>query len=390
MAGGRRREMGGAWGASRPGTEVDGDLPAGRRAACRWCVQPLVGPGQEAEDYTRGKNDDRDAVLIARLAAPAAPLPARAGGSGSGRGCGTSGPAGSRLIEASTMCVQQLRDLLEVAWPAVLPAAADPLESATWLACLSAALGRGDGDLGAVHAAGQDAFIAAARGGLGAWGVRRICRRIAVAVYAALADGAGVQAQRPGALERAFSVLGDWRTIRGGSRRQRQDAAGPGGLGCWRWPGRSPGCVGAAGRGDLGDRRPVGSPPPARWSTQPAWRHVRTSGSHVARVAPSPPRAARAVWLPGAPSGARCHTRSTPPGTSLTGRAEDQLTDQRPTAIAAALSARSAIITRRTPWDAKHRRAAPPRPGGERRRVTSVGAPTVGAKLALTSGETRL
>ena len=66
-----------------------------------------------------------------------------------------------------------------------------------------------------MHAAGQDAFIAAARGGLGAWGVRRICRRIAVAVYAALADGAGVQAQRPGALERAFSVLGDWKTVRG-------------------------------------------------------------------------------------------------------------------------------------------------------------------------------
>jgi hypothetical protein len=34
------------------------------------CVQPLVvARGREAEDYTRGKSDDRDAVLIARLAA---------------------------------------------------------------------------------------------------------------------------------------------------------------------------------------------------------------------------------------------------------------------------------------------------------------------------------
>jgi transposase len=121
----------------------------------------------------------------------------------------------SRLIDSSTICIQQLRDLLEVAWPAVLSAAAEPLESATWLACLQVALERGDGELGAVHAIGQDAFTAAARGGLGAWGARRICRRIAAAAYAALADPAQVAAQRPGALERAFSALGDWRTIRG-------------------------------------------------------------------------------------------------------------------------------------------------------------------------------
>src|SRR5690349_23957826 len=62
---------------------------------------------------------------------------------------------------------------------------------------------------------GRDAFTAAARAGLGDFGARRVCRRIAAAVYAALADGAGVAAQRPGALERAFSVLGDWKMVRG-------------------------------------------------------------------------------------------------------------------------------------------------------------------------------
>ena len=45
------------------------------------CVQPLVvARAREAEDYTRGKNDDKDAVLIARQAAQLhCYLPERAG-----------------------------------------------------------------------------------------------------------------------------------------------------------------------------------------------------------------------------------------------------------------------------------------------------------------------
>ena len=39
------------------------------------CVNPmLVGRAREAEDYTRDKSDDKDAVLIARLVAPTALL----------------------------------------------------------------------------------------------------------------------------------------------------------------------------------------------------------------------------------------------------------------------------------------------------------------------------
>jgi len=97
----------------------------------------------------------------------------------------------------------------------VLQAAADPLESSTWLACLSVSLAGGGGDLAAVHAAGREAFVAAARAALPAWGARRICARIAAAGYAALDSEAGVAAQRPGALERAALVLGDWQVIRG-------------------------------------------------------------------------------------------------------------------------------------------------------------------------------
>src|SRR6266702_1309173 len=147
------------------------------------CVQPLVvARAREAEDYTRGKSDDRDAVLIARLASQLhCYLPEQAGQEWAR--LRHLGVRRSRLIESATACRQQLRDLLEVAWPAVLAAAADPMESATWLACLQAALARCDGDLAAVRALGQDAFTAQARAELGAF-------------------------------ERAFRVLGDWSVTR--------------------------------------------------------------------------------------------------------------------------------------------------------------------------------
>jgi hypothetical protein len=41
--------------------------------------------------------------------------------------------------------VQRLRDLLECAWPAVLSAAARPMDSTSWLAALSVVLERGNG-----------------------------------------------------------------------------------------------------------------------------------------------------------------------------------------------------------------------------------------------------
>ena len=46
------------------------------------------------------------------------------------------------------------------------------------------------------------------------WGGIRPCLRIIRAVFAALADPAGVIAHRPGALERAHLAPGDWRDIR--------------------------------------------------------------------------------------------------------------------------------------------------------------------------------
>lgn len=59
------------------------------------CVQPLVvARAREAEDYIRGKNDDKDAVLIARQAAQLhCYLPEQAGA--------VARPAGGRLARGA-------------------------------------------------------------------------------------------------------------------------------------------------------------------------------------------------------------------------------------------------------------------------------------------------
>ena len=63
-----------------------------------------------------------------------------------GRGCGTWVPAAA-LVADATAEVNQVRDLLECAWPAVLGAAGVPFRSATWRAALAVALDRCVGDL---------------------------------------------------------------------------------------------------------------------------------------------------------------------------------------------------------------------------------------------------
>jgi transposase len=188
---------------------------AGRRAMPLVCVQPLVvARAREAEDYTCGKNDDKDAVLIARLAAQLhCYLPEQADTRWAR--LRHLGARRAQLIDGSTACTLRLRDLLEVAWPVVLCTAGEPMSSATWLASLDATLAAGDGDLAAVHAGGQEAFLSAVRARVGVWGAKRACLRIARAVYAALVDATGVSAQRLGALERARAALHDLHAVRG-------------------------------------------------------------------------------------------------------------------------------------------------------------------------------
>ena len=109
------------------------------------CVNPmLVGRAREAEDYTRDKSDDKDAVLIARLVAQLhCYAPERADETWAR--LRQLGARRERLITEATACVQQLRDLLECAWPGVLEAAAKPFESTNWCAALAVVLERCDG-----------------------------------------------------------------------------------------------------------------------------------------------------------------------------------------------------------------------------------------------------
>ncbi|WP_343577830.1 IS110 family transposase [Mycobacterium sp.] len=180
------------------------------------CVQPLlVGRARESEDYTRDKSDDKDAVLIARLVAQLrCYVPERADETWSR--LRHLGARRERLITQATACVQQLRDLLECAWPAVLSAAADPFDSTTWCAGLAVVLQRCSGHPERLARLGVRRFETVVRRELPRWGGQRPRRRIIVAIFAALSDPAGVAAQRPGALERADWVLADWRAAKAG------------------------------------------------------------------------------------------------------------------------------------------------------------------------------
>jgi transposase len=190
------------------------DLLAGGRGLALVCVQPLLAcRSREGEDLTRDKSDPKDAVLIARLASElrcyeperADAVWARLRHLGARR---------RQLATDATAQVNQIRDLLECAWPAALGASGSPFRSATWCAALAVVLDRCAGDLSRVRRLGPARFEGAVRRELPRWGAVRPCLRIVRAVFAALGDPAGVMAHRPGALERAHLALGDWRDTR--------------------------------------------------------------------------------------------------------------------------------------------------------------------------------
>jgi transposase len=179
------------------------------------CVQPLlVARAREGEDFTRNKNDDTDAVIIARLVTElrcylperADPVWARLRHLGARR---------VRVVDEIGAARQQIRDLLECAWPAALTAASRPLDSASWLAAMAVATEViGDsGDLAALTALGWDGphgFAAAVRARLG---TTRWYSTIVRAVFDAATDPeqarVGVAEQRSGACERIGFTLAD-------------------------------------------------------------------------------------------------------------------------------------------------------------------------------------
>lgn len=169
------------------------------------CVQPmLVCRARETEDFTHDKSDDKDALLIARLATQLhVYLPER------------SDPTwarlrhlGSRRVEwvvRAGACRQQLRDLLECVWPAALTAASRPIDSRTWRAAMSVT----GCDPDRIRRLGLARLTRAVAKELPRWGGQRICHWLLAALHEAAADDGGVLAQRPGALERAGMVLAD-------------------------------------------------------------------------------------------------------------------------------------------------------------------------------------
>ncbi|WP_194928845.1 IS110 family transposase [Pseudactinotalea sp. HY158] len=169
------------------------------------CVQPLlVARAREAEDFTRDKSDDKDAQLIARLATQLhVYFPEQADATWA-----RLRHLGARRVEKVTRlgaARQQLRDLLECAWPAALDAAGKPLDSMTWRAAMSVA--RCDPDR--IHRLGRARLARAVAKELPRWGGQRVCHRILDALYEAAADPRGVPAQRLGGLERARFALAD-------------------------------------------------------------------------------------------------------------------------------------------------------------------------------------
>lgn len=118
------------------------DQLAAQRGLALVCVQPLlVYRAREAEDLTFDKSDPKDAVIIARLTAGlhcyeperADAVWARLRHLGARR---------LHLTADATAAVNQVRDLLECAWPAVLDASPAPFRSASWRAAVAVALDR--------------------------------------------------------------------------------------------------------------------------------------------------------------------------------------------------------------------------------------------------------
>lgn len=187
---------------------------AAQRGMAFVCVNPmLVGRARESEDYTRDKSDDKDAVLIARLVTQLNCYPPERADETWAR-LRQLGARRARLITETTACVQQLRDLLECAWPGVLEAAARPFESTNWCAALAVVLDRCEGQPQRLSRLGLARFEAAVRRELPRWGGSRRRRAIIEAVFIALVDPTGVWTQRRGALERAGWVLEDWRAAK--------------------------------------------------------------------------------------------------------------------------------------------------------------------------------
>jgi len=170
------------------------------------CVNPmLVHRGREEEDFTRDRSDFKDSTIIARRVADRhCYIPYALEGDWC-RLRHLGARRNDQLVEA-TAARQQLRDLLECVWPAVLRTAAKPLEAITWRAAMAVSC-----DPDEIVAMGYEAFADAVRDQLPRWGGQRRNHTILRAIWAAAQALDGVERERPAALERAADAIRDWR-----------------------------------------------------------------------------------------------------------------------------------------------------------------------------------
>jgi transposase len=169
------------------------------------CVNPmLVSRAREAEDFTKNRADFSDATLIARLTAERRCfVPYLAEGLWSR--LRHLGVRRHQLLVTAGAARQGLRDLLECYWPALLDAAAEPMESLTLRAVLGVS-----SDPEAIVAMGRDRFFEAVSGHMGAWGAKRRNRRVLEAAWEGALVPRGVRSERSAAAERAGFLLADW------------------------------------------------------------------------------------------------------------------------------------------------------------------------------------
>jgi transposase len=174
------------------------------------CVQPLqTSWARRSEDLTVDKTDEKDAVLIARLVAQLRCYVPEPVDETWGR-LRHLGARREELITATVAQVQQIRDLLECVWPAALETAAQPFDSATWVAAMHVVVDRDGGDLDRTRRLGWARFERAVRREITHRGGQKPCLRIARNLFTALTDTAGVLAHRRGVFERIGFVLEDW------------------------------------------------------------------------------------------------------------------------------------------------------------------------------------
>jgi len=199
------------------------------------CVQPLVSHiAREQEDYTGHKQDEPDAVLIARLASELhCYIPEELDESWA---CLRQlGRRRAQLVTTATSAVLRIRDFLSVAWPSAVTDVADPFASMTWLAALEVVTSRCGADPARLAGAGEDEFLALVRDAAPDWGTLRPGRRIARKVLALTDNPDAVTWSRRSVFRRVHDELDDLQRARrqlkrgrgGHGRAPRRPRSGP-------------------------------------------------------------------------------------------------------------------------------------------------------------------